>query len=136
MSAMNVNAVPGVEKFTDELLAKNFIAIAQGFDSMDNRLDMLDNWIRHVEGHVGELYELAKKAAEVQVKVKTTSRVKPFIIGAVVGAAVYTYATRNSRKIETLVEKANEEARRRFGGDDTIEGEVANHEGRNNSPRA
>lgn len=103
MSAMNVNAVAGVEKFTDELLAKNFVAIAKGFQDMER-------WIAHLEGHVGELYEMAKTAAEVQVKVKTPSRVKPFLFGAVVGVAVFTYATGNTRKVREVVEKAKEEA--------------------------
>lgn len=102
-----VTAVNGLEKFTDEMIAKNFIAIANGFENMER-------WIAHLEGHVGEIYEMAQKAVETQAKVKTPSRVKPFLFGAVVGVALYTYATKNQRKIEKVVEVVKEEATSRI----------------------
>jgi hypothetical protein len=91
--------VPG-DGFTDEMLAKNFVAIASGFQDMER-------WVSHLEGHVTELYQAAKAASEV--KIKTPSRVKPFLIGAAVGIVLYRYSKNNRAQIEQIKKEAKEQ---------------------------
>lgn len=91
-------------KFTDEMLAKNFISIANGFDDFEK-------YLGHLEGHVSEL---SKSVQTLVAKAPKASKVKPFIVGAAVGVVVYRYVQKNRRKLEVLVENANEGARQRF----------------------
>jgi hypothetical protein len=90
----DLSPVPG-GKFTDEMLAKNFVSIASGFQDMER-------WMSHMEGHITELYQMAKAAAEV--KVKTPSRVKPFLIGAAVGIVVYRYGKQYTREVKKVLQ--------------------------------
>ena len=75
------------EKFTDVMLAKNFQAIAAGFQDVER-------WVGHINEHVDDLFDLAEKAA----KVKKPSRVKPFLLGAAAGVFVYRWVKNNGHK--------------------------------------
>lgn len=104
---MGLQAVTNAGEYTDKILTENFTNIAKALGSMDNRLDMFDGWIKHIEGHVGELYTVTKELAEV--KLKSPSRVKPFVVGAVVGVVAYRYVKANKRKIEKITQDAKDQ---------------------------
>lgn len=101
---MSMETAVKAGEYTEKVLTDNFTNIAKGFKAMDNRMDMLENGIRHVSGHVAELFQMAEAASKVQVK--TPSRLKPFVLGAVVGVVAYRYAKANSRKIEKIKQEA------------------------------
>lgn len=101
---MNLQAATKAGEYTEAVLTDNFLNIAKGFKSMDNRIDMLDNGIRHLSGHIAELFQMVETTAKVQPK--TSSRVKPFILGAAVGVVAYRYAKANARKIEQIKQEA------------------------------
>jgi hypothetical protein len=101
---MNMQAATKSGEYTEKVLTDNFLNIAKGFKSMDNRIDMLDNGVRHLSGHIAELFQMAEASAKVQAK--TPSRFKPFVVGAVVGIVAYRYAKVNARKIEKIKQEA------------------------------
>lgn len=104
---MGMQAVTNAGEYTDKILTENFTNIAKALGSVDNRMDLLDNGLRHLNGHIGELFEMVK-AAEV-VKVKAPGRIKPFVIGAAVGVVAYRYVKTNKRKIEKIQQQAKEQ---------------------------
>lgn len=90
MSALS--PVPGSE-FTSEMLAKNFVAIAGGFDDFDKAL-------MHMQGHISEL---SSTVQTLVAKTPKASKFKPFVLGAVVGVVVYKWSTKNRHKIDSIV---------------------------------
>lgn len=94
----------GATKFTDEMLAKNFISIANGFDDFEK-------YLGHLEGHINEL---SKSVQTLVAKTPKVSKVKPFVFGAVVGVAVYRYVKANAHKpIVAAVNNMKDEAEQR-----------------------
>lgn len=100
MSAVSAVASNG---FTDEMLAKNFTAIASGFQDFDKL-------IGHLEGHVGEL---SSTVQTLVAKAPRGSKFKPFVLGAVAGVVVYKYVTRNRTKLENIVSDVQTDVRER-----------------------
>ena len=98
---MSVVSTTPVEKFTDEILAKNFVTIA-------NTMDGFDNWISHIEGHVAELSKTVQTLVAKQPKV---SKVKPFLLGVATVVVAAKLIERNRHQIEKAVAKAQEAAR-------------------------
>lgn len=93
MSATTALNSVATNTFTDEMLAKNFVSIANGFDDFDKMLG-------HAEGHIAEL---SKTVQTLVAKAPRGSKFKPFVLGAVAGVVVYKYVTRNRTKIENVV---------------------------------
>jgi hypothetical protein len=91
-------------KFTDEMLARNFVSIANGFDDFEK-------YLGHLEGHVSEL---SKSVQTLVAKAPRVSKVKPFLVGAAVGVVAYKYFTKNRHKIEEYAETVKEEVKERF----------------------
>lgn len=106
---MGLQSVTNAGEYTDKILSENFTNIAKALGSVDNRMDMLDNGLRHLNGHIGELFEMAKQTAETAVKVKSPGRIKPFVVGAVVGVVAYRYVKNNKRKIEKIQQQAKDQ---------------------------
>ncbi len=90
MSALNTAA------FTDDVLAKNFLSIATSFDDFEK-------FLSHLDGHVTEL---SKTVHTLVAKTPKVSKVKPFLLGAVVGVSAYRYLKKNSPKIQSYIEGA------------------------------
>lgn len=107
---MNMQSVTKAGEYTDKILSENFMNVAKGFAAADKRMDMLENGIRHLSGHIAELFEAADAAAKTAAKVKTPSRVKPFVVGAVVGVAAYRYSIRNRAKLQALADELKTKA--------------------------
>lgn len=95
-----LSAVDTASKFTDEMLAKNFISIANGFDDFEK-------YLGHLEGHVSEL---SKSVQTLVAKAPKASKIKPFIVGAAVGVVAYRYFTKNRRQVEAVVEQVKDKA--------------------------
>lgn len=121
MSATSALNSVATNTFTDEMLAKNFVSIANGFEDFDKL-------IGHVEGHVAEL---SKTVQTLVAKAPRGSKFKPFVLGAVVGIAVYKYATKNGRKIELVVEDVKSEAAARL---DSLKGNINGSSNTKNGP--
>lgn len=83
---MSVTPVP-TKAFTDEMLAQNFIAISKAFFEFEN-------WSEKVDKQLIEVFKLASKKP---------SKLKPFVLGAVVGAALYREVKRRNVRVETIV---------------------------------
>lgn len=96
-------------KFTDEMLAKNFISIANGFDDFEK-------YLGHLEGHVSEL---SKSVQTLVAKAPRSSKIKPFLVGAAVGVVAYKYFTKNRHKIEDLATNVKDEMQVRFADGST-----------------
>ena len=115
---MALEAANAAGVYTEKILNDNFTNIAKALKAADNRMDMLENGIRHVSGHVGELFQFAEESTaaleKVSAAVKAPSRIKPFVVGVVAGVVVYKYVTRNRHKIDVIMENVNEGAKQRF----------------------
>ncbi len=98
---MSVQSTVAAGTYTEAILNDNFTQIAKGFQSVNNH-------IQHLEGHISELYEMAQGAAKVAAKTKAPGRIKPFIFGAAVGVALYSYSKKNQHKIEAIKREAQE----------------------------
>jgi hypothetical protein len=106
---MGMQSVTKAGEYTDKILSENFSNVAKGFSAMDKRMDMLENGLRHLNGHIGELFDAVRETAETTAKVKTPSRVKPFVVGAVVGVVAYRYVKNNKRQIEKIKQEAKQQ---------------------------
>lgn len=83
---MSVTPAPA-KAFTDEMLAQNFIAISKAFFEFEN-------WSEKVDKQLIEVFKLASKKP---------SKLKPFVLGAIVGAALYREVKRRNLRVETFV---------------------------------
>lgn len=92
---MTMKSAVAAGEYTEKVLTDNFTNIAKGFQSIDAKL-------LHLEGHISELYEMAQVTAKTAAKIKTPSRIKPFVVGAAVGVVIYRYTKNNRNKIEQI----------------------------------
>lgn len=98
--------------FTDEILSKNFLEIAKGFSSVDNRLDMFDSWIKHIEGHVTELYQMASETAKVATKGRGMKTKHKVIIA--VGVGLYLGRKSMTNEFNRRMEQVKREAKEQY----------------------
>jgi hypothetical protein len=105
---MSVTAQNVSGKYTEEILNRNFTAIAKSFSSIDGRLDMFDDWIRHLEGHVGELY----KAAQTATKPKGVKTKYKVVLG--VAAGIYIGKKVMTREFNEKLERVRREAKEQY----------------------
>lgn len=107
---MAVEAVTKAGGFTDEILAKNFVAISKEFNNVAQ-------WQRHAEEHLVELYDFVHKAgqmAQAAAKPKGMKTKHKVIIGVAIGIYVgRKMMTREfNEKLEKVKAQAQEQASR------------------------
>jgi hypothetical protein len=104
---MGMQAAQAVGEYTEQILNDNFTNVAKAFKAADVRMNGLENGLHHLSDHIAELYDMVKETGATQVVAKS-SRLKPFLVGAAVGVAVYSYSKKNKRKIEQIQRDAKE----------------------------
>lgn len=73
-----------IPHYTNELLARNFNHVADGFGATGVALDALQSQIIHLEGHVGELSSQVMKLSKA-----TPKKNSKLLVLTVVGVGVY-----------------------------------------------
>lgn len=105
---MSVEAVTKAGGFTDEILAKNFVAIGKEFNS-------IAQWQRHIEDHVSELYDMAQGAGSAIKQLQKPSGI-PTKYKVIVGVAVGLYLGRRTmtNEFNKRMEQVKREAKEQF----------------------
>jgi hypothetical protein len=105
---MTVETIPGAGAFTNEILVKNFTAIGKEFNN-------IAQWQRHIEEHIGELYEFAEKAGRLaQAAAKPKGMKTKHKVLLAVGVGLYFGRKSMKKEFNERLEQVKKEASDKF----------------------
>lgn len=105
---MTIETLPGAGAFTNDILVKNFTAIGKEFNN-------IGQWQRHIEDHIGELYEFVEKAgrmAQAAAKPKGMKTKHKVILGFAAGFYLCRRMTKDDFNKQLV--KATQEVRAQY----------------------